>query len=203
MKPSLAKFVSFKDFIIAILILIVSIGYYFDAHIPEGLDEVNWFNIKIKSYHYEDIATMIYITKMKVYIIVLSVIWYLSSKLWWKSSILVIITIELLKLISAFNPNQQYMDEIEYLSSLPITIPIVLLLIFTSNKINQYNLAKQVRCEIDQEIDDLFFELHSKEKTSVNYLKLNFNKLKSKKHSLDKEEYLKSLIAIRNSFYES
>ena len=92
--------ITIKDVLISTLILFVTFGYYFDRYIPEGITEVNFLGITIGSYGFDGIAHMFYFTKMKFLIIAFSAIWYFTCSHWWKSAILVITTIELLKLFS-------------------------------------------------------------------------------------------------------
>jgi len=186
------KKVKIKDVIIVLLILGVTFGYFFVDNI---LDKKYGF------FEFYTDAGLLYYSKMKLLIIIFGLIWYFTSKHWWKSAILVIIFIELLKLISIFDINQKQMDEIEYYKSLPITIPIILLLFFISKKINDYNLAKEIRLDLDIEIDNLFFELHQDKINNINQLNDKFDEAKKKLSNDDNLEYLKELISIRDEFY--
>lgn len=191
-----------KDVFISLLILFVSFAYYMTFLIPFDLKELDLLFFKIGNSGFGDIRRMMTYTKMKILIIIFSYLWYFTCTHWWKSSILVITTIELLKLISAFNPNLQSFDEIEYFSSLPITLPIVFLLIYFSNKLNKYGLAKEIRSKIDSKIDILFNEIHRQQKNKLKEMEEKFLELKSKKNSKKKDEYLKELIALRNECYK-
>ena len=153
---------------------------------------------EIGSFGFLDIQVLVYYSKMKLLILFFAITWYLTCKHWWKSAILVIVTIELLKLISAFNANSEGMDEIDFVVSLPITFPIILLLFLVSRKINTYSLSKDLRSEIDIEIDDVFFELHNIDKIQLDSLKEKFLEVKKEKNV---KTYLKDLILIRDKFY--
>ncbi|MEM5564817.1 hypothetical protein WNY78_06860 [Psychroserpens sp. AS72] len=195
--------ITIKDVLISLLILVVTFGYFFDSYVPKGITEVNILGITVGSLGFEDIASTIYFVKMKLIIIVFSIIWFFTCKHWWKSAIIVITTIEMLKLISVFSFKQTYVDEIEYYTSLPITIPIILLIIFISKKINSYETAKNLRSDLDNKINEIFFEINSEDKQRVEKLKDDFIKLKMKVNIVDHEfNYLKELIEIRNNFYK-
>ena len=89
------------------------------------------------------------------------------------------------------------------MTSLPITIPIVLLIIVISKKINDYSLAKNLRFEVDNKINKMFFELNKEKRESVENLKNNFEKLKFDKKLIENElEYLNELIEMRDNFYK-
>ncbi|OUS02939.1 hypothetical protein A9Q86_02510 [Flavobacteriales bacterium 33_180_T64] len=191
-----------KDIIIVLLILSATFGYFLDRNIVEGITEIDLLFFKIGSFGFDNIKELIQYTKMKVLIIILSLIWYFTCRYWWKSSILVIVTIELLKLMSVFYSEQVSLDEIEYAISLPLTIPIILLLIFISYKLNDYYLAREIHSNIDKEIDIIFFEINQDKKNEINLLKEKI--LKTKKANLNRfdENYLKEMIVIRDEFYK-
>ena len=79
--------------------------------------------------------------------------------------------------------NERY-EEIDYLISLPITIPIILLLVLFSRKINNYSLTRELRINIDNEIDDVFFDLYDIDKIQLDILEENFIKLKNEKNKV-------------------
>lgn len=187
-----------KDVLISISIVVVTLLYFADAYIPPDLQSFKIFGFEVNSYGFPDLKHLIYYSKMKFLILFLTMTWYLTCKQWWKSAILVIITIELLKLFTALNSASEEMDEIDYVVSLPITVPIIILLIFVSLKINKYSLAKDLRTKIDIEIDKVFFELHEKDKFHIDSLKENFEELKKNKNE---KNYLNELIFIRDKFY--
>lgn len=189
-----------KDILISISIVLVTILYFLDIYIiPEGLESISILGVQLGSFGFDGINHLAYYLKIKFLILFLSITWYLTCKHWWKSSILVIITIELFKLITALNSNQTDIDQIDYLISLPVTLPIILLLIFISKKINDYNLAKELRFDIDQQIDDLFFEMYNIEKNKIDDLKKELLNLKKTKQQKSSSKYLNDLISLRNN----
>ncbi|MCD2258908.1 hypothetical protein [Psychroserpens luteolus] len=189
------KNIKIKEVLIVVLILGITFGYYLDSYIfdLDDIEELDFYSIE-GIFHY---------SKMKILIIAYCLIWYFTSKNWWRYSILVVIAIELMKLFSTFNSNQSNVDDFEYFITLPITLPIILIMIFISHKINQYNLAKQVRSEIDKEINETFFSINSGKKQELDSLHKKFIELKSENFSEEESiEYLKNLIKLRDEFYE-
>lgn len=186
------KKLNWKDIAISLLILLVTFGYFTDEYILQNdVDMIDSYTIN----------GMIFYSKMKILIIAFSLIWYFTSRHWWKSSILVIITIELLKLISIFDVNQKYIDEIEYYSSLPVTIPIVILLFIISKKLNKFNLSEEIRSEVDTEIDSIFFEIHQDKKIEIKKLNNTLLNLKNSQLNKNSQEYFQKLISMRDDFY--
>jgi len=121
---------------------------------------------------------------------------------WWKTAILIATAIELVKLISILSNTTNAMDEIDYIVSLPITIPMIIGLILISTKINKYNSASKLRSEIDIEIDQVFFSLSDDKRHSLSLLEKKYNEEKINKSSLNTIDYLKKLISLRNEFYK-
>ncbi|MFK7781642.1 hypothetical protein [Psychroserpens sp.] len=189
-----------KDYLISFLIVAVTLLYFCDKYLGlEGVESVSIFSFDIGSFGFPDFRQLFFYSKMKLLILFITITWYLTCKHWWKSSILVIITIELLKLVTALKANSEFYDEIDYLISLPITLPIILLLVLVSLKINKYNLTRDLRSNIDEEIDEVFFELHSIDKTQLDFLKDKFLKIKNEKKT---GSYLEELKSIRDKFYD-
>ncbi|MEH6537827.1 MAG: hypothetical protein V7719_15605 [Psychroserpens sp.] len=191
-----------KDVFIVLLILGVTFGYYLDSYIPEGVTKLDLYFFELGSFGFFDIGNLIYYSKMKFLIIIFSITWYLTCKHWWKSAILVIIAIEIFKFINSLNENQNDIDEVDYLTSLPITIPIIILLILVSKKLNYYNLVEEIGFEIDNEIDFVFFEIKSKRESELKILEQKFIQAKLSKADGNKDKYLADLINIRNEFYK-
>ncbi|MGB3606928.1 MAG: hypothetical protein WA775_12675 [Psychroserpens sp.] len=183
---------SWKDVLMMLLILGVTFGYFLDDLFIDYEEFYDDF------YDYE---SLVYFSKMKLLIIFYSLIWFFTCRHWWKISILIVILIELLKLISIFNVNQNTFDEIEYISSIPITAPIILLLFFLSKKLTEYRLAEDLRTKLDLAIDEQFFELNNDKNEQIKKLNEKLNYVKSNNPKQEDNEYLKELIALRNEFY--
>ncbi|MEY8848969.1 hypothetical protein AB9K26_09145 [Psychroserpens sp. XS_ASV72] len=167
------------------------------------MESISFLGLEINDYGFPDLIHLVYFLKMKILIIIFSIIWYLSCNYWWKASILVIITIELFKFITSLNSNLFYFDEIDFLVSLPFTIPIILLLFLFSAKINIYRKSNKLRYVIDNEIDEVFARLSRLDKNKLETFKAKFKELKNNKNKLNNDVYLKKLIEIRNSFYDN
>lgn len=192
-----------KDIFISISIVLVTLLYFVDRYlIPEDMKTVSVFGFEIGSFGFMDINELVYFSKMKLLILFFSITWYLTCGHWWKPAILVIIILELFKLVSLFNTNSYYIDEIEYLISLPITTPIIILLILLSSKLNRLNLSYEVRNSLDGEIDEVFFQLNKEKSNELNELKEKIKNIKKKYHNESKESYVNELISIRDEFYK-
>lgn len=191
-----------KDILISILIVSVTLLYFSDRYfIPNGLETVNIFGLKISSHGLFDISKLIYFSKMKLLILFYAILWYISCKHWWRQTILIIIIIELFKLATIFNYNNTRMDEIEYLVSLPVTVPLIVLLVFLSIKINNFRISNEVRNSLDLEIDNTFFNLNQDKFEEFDEMKKKMMNIKRTKYK-NKESYINELISIRDEFYK-
>jgi|GEM_PF-6006308 len=191
------------DILISVLIILVTLLYFSDEYlIPEDLKTVNIWGFEIGSFGYLNINELVYLSKMKVLILFFSIIWYLTCRHWWKQAILVIIILELFKLIGIFNTNSYYVDEIEYLTSLPITAPLIILLILLSSKLNKIRLSDEVCHSLDEEIDEVFFQLNQDKFNELDELKKKIKSTKERYYNENKEAYVNELISIRDEFYK-
>jgi len=191
-----------KDVITVILLFVCISMYHIISLIPKEIKSIDFYFFKIGSFGFYDMATFAHYTKMKILILILSLIWYFTCRHWWKTAILIATAIELVKLISILSNTTNAMDEIDYIVSLPITIPMIIGLILISTKINKYNSASKLRSEIDIEIDQVFFSLSDDKRHSLSLLEKKYNEEKINKSSLNTIDYLKKLISLRNEFYK-
>jgi hypothetical protein len=191
-----------SDIIVTTLILFITYFYFMLSDIEEGIEKIDLYFFEIGSFGFPDFAHLIYYAKMKLLIICFALIWYFTCKHWWKSVILVVIAIELSKLITALFNNEYGIDEIDYITSLPITLPIILSLVIISNKINKFNLSLDLRSKIDDEIDVVFFDLYEQKNNDLLKLEDRYNDIKNNKSTYNAQIYLEKLIMIRKEFYK-
>ncbi|MBR9847623.1 MAG: hypothetical protein GYB35_16665, partial [Algicola sp.] len=184
-----------KDYLISILIVSVTLLYFGDKYLNlKSVKAITIFGFEIGSFGFLDIAAVIYFSKMKLLILFFSITWYLTCKNWWRPAILVIITLELFKLTSIFNSNAHQIDEIEYLSSLPIILPVIGLLILLSFKLNKYRLSNEFRSDLDAEIDEVFFNLNQDKLKKLMLLKEKIDLAKKDSKTINKKDYMEKLI---------
>lgn len=189
-----------KDYLVSVLLIFFTLLYFCDKYLVlQDLKTVIIFGYEIGSFGFPDYNHLVFYSKMKLLILFFSITWYLTCRHWWKSAILIIITIEFLKLITALNHNSLRFDEIDFIISLPITIPIILLLFFLSKKINNYNLLRDLLSNLDSEIDTVFFELNSLNEEKFRAIEDDFRQLK-KEH--DSKSYFEDLKNLRDKFYD-
>ncbi|MGS2726166.1 hypothetical protein ACU8DI_06115 [Psychroserpens sp. BH13MA-6] len=193
------KQITYKDIFIVVLILVLTFGYFLDI-VEENRIEVDFYLFKIGSFGFQDVASFFYFLKMKLLILFFSLIWYFTCKNWWKISILIIASIEIFKIANVLGNTTRQVDEVEFLTSLPITIPLIFLISFFLRRLYLYSLSLKIGKNLDREIDAVFFELENNKYNRLDELK---NRVSNLKKNTDKEdEYLRELIKIRDDFYK-
>lgn len=164
---------------------------------PYNKSSVSFLGVTINAGIYEDIQYYIWIILLKVILIVYLLIWFFHSLNWWRYAILVPLTIELIKLSSFFLIDVDYYDEIDYLYSLPITLPIIIIFMIICHRTNKSFFYY----EIDNEVNEIFFELSG----NFNYEEVHneYKTLKKTKKSSNDEAYLQQLFEIKNKIYNN
>jgi hypothetical protein len=190
-----------KDIAIAIIIIALPFVFYLYKLVPETKVWETFF-FKIESSYYENIQTFFWTSFTKLLTLFIMFIWFLTCKHWWRYAVLVPIIIEINKLLVILNDELHYIDEYEYIYSLPLTIPILLFLLFLSKKLNYYNWSKSLNNELNDEIDSLLEEMSNFKINDYKVVKKELKALRHGKNNLDKKDYLKKLIVLRDKLVE-
>lgn len=193
---SLFKDLKTTDIIIALLIIALPFLFYTYKLVPDySIWESQFFTIN--SGNWESVQYFFWILNIKLLIIFSLIIWYFTCKHWWKNVILIPFIIELFKLRSIFDESVEYIDEIEFFHSLPITIPIILFIIYLSKKIGYYSYYSDLHNEINQEIEIIIEELNIIEHHDIFFIKNEFEKIKNEKSIINMDEYQDKLLRLR------
>jgi hypothetical protein len=134
-----------KDVVLIVLIISTSFTYLIYHHSPDGAEWNTWFGTLTAGEHWGDIYSFLYQAVTKATFVLILTMWYFTSERWWKFSILIPISIYLFQFASVFNDNYQYTETFEWYHSLPLTLPILLALLYigirTYNRKERLNLA--------------------------------------------------------------
>ncbi|EDP69706.1 hypothetical protein FBALC1_09252 [Flavobacteriales bacterium ALC-1] len=197
------KNLKISDFVIVFVIIVIQLVHQFNALIvPEGLTEIRLFSFNIGHFGFEDMNSLFWILMTKLLVIIPSILWFLTSKKWWRYAILIIIAIEFIKLIGLFNTKTDSYDEIEFFTSLPITLPIIIILILISKLINRHNKILRLNQKITNEIDETFRLIKGNDMSDLLIMKKEYLTLQKEKFRINKKEYLLKLIEIREKIYK-
>lgn len=186
-----------------IVIIIIALPFLFYAYklVPVAkVWETPFF--KIESNYYDDVSILFWSLSNKLFTLLILFVWFLTCKHWWRFAILVPIIIEIYKFLIILNDELDYTDEYEFLYSLPITIPIIALILLLSRKLNYYNQAKNLNAELDEEIEQLLNELSNFKTQDYKLIRKELKVLRQSKNGLNKKDYLKQLIFLRNKLIQ-
>jgi len=140
----------------SILIIVIIVSPYFlflNESIDPELKEINTIFGVITGGYYETIQVYVYwITAKFVPLFLLSIL-FLTNKNWWAPAILVPISVYLFQLVSVLNDSVEYFDEIEFIYTLPILVPVAVGLFFIRHKISIYIKATDLKKEMDIKMD--------------------------------------------------
>lgn len=116
--------------ILIILIIVSSNSLFLNELIDPNIKQIETIFGVIKSGYYSSIQVYIYWVMAKFVPLLLLSILFLTNKNWWAPAILVPISVYLFQLVSIVNDSAEYFDEIEFIYTLPILVPVVVVLIF-------------------------------------------------------------------------
>jgi hypothetical protein len=134
------------------VILIISTPYllYFYQNIPEDLK--NWDTIfgPIKGGYFGTSRMFIYYFCSKFVPLLLLFIWFITNRQWWVHALIIPITVYLFQLISVINDSEGYIDEVEFIYTVPFLVVILVILYFIRSKISIYIQAVDLKKEMDE-----------------------------------------------------
>ncbi|WP_422105538.1 hypothetical protein [Winogradskyella sp.] len=130
---------------ISIILIATPFAYLIYHNSPEGDSWNTVFGTIRAGEFWGDIYSFLYQIVNKAILIIFLSIWYFTNTKWWKFSLLIPIAIYLFQLASVFNDNYQYTETFEWYHSLPLTLPVLLLLLYqgvrTYNRKERMNLV--------------------------------------------------------------
>ncbi|WP_298367279.1 hypothetical protein [uncultured Lutibacter sp.] len=134
-----------------IIILIISTPYllYIYRAIPFEAETYKTLFFTIKGGYYEKAQSFVYTFFGKFVPFFLLIIWFVTNKHWWVHALIIPITIYLFQLISVANDSEQYVDEIEFIYTVPIAILIMVILYFLRSRMSIYIQAVDLKKEMD------------------------------------------------------
>ena len=134
------------------VILIISTPYllYFYQNIPEEIKNYNTFFGPIKGGYYQSVRFFIFFLFSKFVPLLLLCVWFITNKQWWVHAVIVPIAVYLFQLLSVINDSENYMDEVEFIYTVPFLVVICVILYFIRSKISIYIQAVDLKKEMDE-----------------------------------------------------
>lgn len=135
-----------------LIILIISTPYllYYYQSLPSNIE--NWETIfgTIKGGYYGTAQIYIYTLFSKFVPLMLLFIWFISNKTWWVHALIIPISVYLFQFISVINDSEKYVDEVEFIYTVPFLALIIVILYFIRSKISIYIQAVDLKKEMDE-----------------------------------------------------
>jgi len=134
-----------------LILLIICTPYllYVYRTIPSEIKSFEAFFGTINNGYYFDVQTYIYTLFGKFVPFFLLVIWFITNKHWWVHSLIIPITVYLFQLISVINESEQYVDEVEFIYTVPIAVIVMVILYFLRSTMSTYIQAVDLKKEMD------------------------------------------------------
>lgn len=138
--------------ILALLIIITPYLLYLHSQIPEDLEEYNSIFGTIKPGYFNTIQMYVYWIFNKFVPFFLLTLLYITHKKWWSHALIIPIATYLFQLISVINDNGEYLDEIEFIYTIPIMVAVIVPLYLIRKNISIYIAATDLKKEMDNKM---------------------------------------------------
>jgi hypothetical protein len=135
--------------LMVILIVITPYLLYFYQGLPSDLENWNTVFGTIKGGYYGTAQVFIYTLFSKFVPLLLLFIWFITNKTWWVHALIIPITVYLFQFISVVNDSELYVDEVEFIYTVPFLVVIFVILYFIRSKISIYIQAVDLKKEMD------------------------------------------------------
>lgn len=150
-----------KSYIIGVLLSIILIAtpFLFYLYRIAPTDSTEWDTLfgTINSGGFQNVSYFFHSLFTKATFVLLTGIWFLTSRNWWKYAILVPFTMFLFQLSGVVNYQIQYIDEYDFWYSLPVILPILFFLVYISLRIRKRTAQNNpLKKDVDEEINKIF-----------------------------------------------
>lgn len=136
--------------LMVILIVLTPYLLYFYQNIPDDLIKIDTLFGTVKNGYYATVQIYIYTLFSKFVPLLLLFIWFITNKNWWVHALIIPISVYLFQLIAVINDSELYMDEVEFIYTVPFLVVILVILYFIRSKISIYIQAVDLKKEMDE-----------------------------------------------------
>ena len=145
-----------KGAILSLLLITSPFLFYVYKFAPA--DQTNWdtFLGTLESGSFSNVQSLLHALFTKITFVLLTGIWFLISKNWWRFAILVPFTMFLFQLSGVISYKIKYMDEYDFWDSLPFILPIVFLVIYISYRLSVRSPKSSLDDEANEEVRNMF-----------------------------------------------
>ena len=134
-----------STFITGVLLslFLISTPFLFYIYKYAPADATEWDTLfgVIKSGNFSNVQSFMHALFTKLTFILLTSIWFVTCRNWWKYAILVPLTMFLFQLSGVINYQIKFIDEFDFWYSIPLILPVLILLIFISYRVGKHSQA--------------------------------------------------------------
>jgi hypothetical protein len=188
-----------KDFVIVTCIVLLPFVFYIYNFAPLTK---TWNNLlfEIDSGLFEDVNYYLWYLSVKLLTIFIITLWYLSCTQRWRNILFIPIIFELFKFFNVIKATKfvAQPDDISIIETLCYSTPYIIMLLLISKKINYYKPYNNGVIPLNNEINNQIIKLSDFDKKQYKSVKEDLRLLDVQKGNMDKKEYLKQLVILRD-----
>jgi len=139
--------------IVIALIAITPYLLYVYKSFPADSNEYKTIFGVIQGGSYGDIQAFFYFLFTKFVPLLLLLVWFATNKHWWVHVLIIPISVYLFQFISVLNDGSKFMDEVEFIYTLPFLLVVMLILYAIRYKLSIYVKAVDLKKEMDKKMD--------------------------------------------------
>ena len=138
--------------VIAFLLAITPFLFYLYRYAPE--ESVVWQTKigTIDSGGFGSVQSFIHALFTKITFVIITALWFITSRDWWKWAILIPFMMFLFQLLGVLNYKHSYVDEFDFWYALPFIVPIIVGVIWISHELKKIVGDLDLKDEIEGEL---------------------------------------------------
>ena len=182
------------NYIICLFLLSIPIIFFLFKLVPKGIDFIDFWFFKFQT-TFDEAWVFIWFLSFKVALLILLIIWYITTNQIWKYAILMHIAVVALQAFVILQGNQ-YLDEKEIFYGLPIILPLLALIFFLARWI-KYRSKAQILNEVISERIHQIIEILNNLKIERNELIVELQQLRKNRNAMDEKMYYEKLNTLK------
>ncbi|MEJ1221991.1 hypothetical protein [Sediminicola sp. 1XM1-17] len=188
--------------ILSCLILVsIPVLYILSRFIPIGVKSYSFGWFSIHDHGFADINYFIIYIRTKIFALLPLMIWFISSRTWWRHAILIPIILFTYQIWEILNLTSNQVDQYELLKAAPAILFIVALVLYISNRIKYQYKMIDIYQDIVSEIDVLLENI-SRENTELTNKKKELDSIRSNNNMESLDEKKASLIKLKEALID-
>lgn len=139
--------------VIATLLAMTPFLFYLYKYAPDNSKTWETVIFKFETKSFNNAQGFIHALFTKITFVIITSLWFITARHWWKWAILIPLAMFLFQLLSVVNYQEDYFDDFDFWYSLPVIIPIIIFLIWISHELNKTINDLDLKDEIEEELE--------------------------------------------------